>query len=95
MELSLIRSLMNKDFYEDHKGIRCPDKLFTKDVRKIKQTVDYAMKTFDKDLSVSELQGLFMTNNRTMTTATKESYNQLFDKLKNEKPMCLSCFNRW
>mgnify|MGYP003117707500 FL=1 len=88
MELSLIRSLMNKDFYEDHKGIRCPDKLFTKDVRKIKQTVDYAMKTFDKDLSVSELQGLFMTNNRTMTTATKESYNQLFDKLKNEKPMC-------
>ena len=88
MELALIRSLMNKDFYEDHKGIRCPDKLFTKDVRKIKQTVDYAMSTFDKDLSVSELQGLFMTNNSTMTTATKESYNQLFDKLKNEKPMC-------
>tara|TARA_R100000664_G_C2754322_1_gene141909 strand:- start:961 stop:2184 length:1224 start_codon:yes stop_codon:yes gene_type:complete len=88
MELALIRSLMNKDFYEDHKGIRCPDKLFTKDVRKIKQTVDYAMSTFDKDLSVSELHGLFMTNNSTMTTATKESYNQLFDKLKNEKPMC-------
>ena len=43
MELALIRSLMNKDFYDDHKGIRCPDKIFTKDVRKIKQTVDYAM----------------------------------------------------
>jgi len=88
MELALIRSLMNKDFYEDHKGIRCPDKLFTKDVRKIKQTVDYAMENFEKDLTVSELQGLFMTNNSTMTTATKESYDQLFNKLEQEKPMC-------
>ena len=88
MELALIRSLMNKDFYEDHKGIRCPDKLFTKDVRKIKQTVDYAMENFEKDLTVSELQGLFMTSNSTMTTATKESYDQLFSKLEQEKPMC-------
>jgi len=88
MELALIRSLMNKDFYEDHKGIRCPDKLFTKDVRKIKQTVDYAMENFEKDLTVSELQGLFMTSNSTMTTATKEAYDQLFSKLEQEKPMC-------
>ena len=88
MELALIRSLMNKDFYEDHKGIRCPDKLFTKDIRKIKQTVDYAMENFEKDLTVSELQGLFMTSNSTMTTATKEAYDQLFSKLEQEKPMC-------
>ena len=87
MELALIRSLMNKDFYDDHKGIRCPDKIFTKDVRKIKQTVDYAMKQHDRDLTVSELQGLFMTNNSTMTTATKDSYDDLFAKLEKEKPM--------
>ena len=35
MELALIRSLMDKDFYDDHKGSRCPDKLFSKDIRKI------------------------------------------------------------
>ena len=87
MELALIRSLMNKDFYDDHKGVRCPDKIFTKDVRKIKQTVDYAMKLHDRDLTVSELQGLFMTNNSTMTTATKDSYDDLFAKLEKEKPM--------
>ena len=40
MEQALIRSLMNKDFYDDHRGIRCPDKLFTKDMRKIKNSVD-------------------------------------------------------
>ena len=43
MELSLIRSLMNRSFYDDHRGAKCPDKLFSKDVRKIKQTIDSAM----------------------------------------------------
>ena len=36
MELALIKTMMNKEFYERHKGIRCPDKIFTKDTRKIK-----------------------------------------------------------
>ena len=43
VELTLLRSLMQKDFYDDHKGIKCPDRLFSKDVRKIKNTLDYAM----------------------------------------------------
>ena len=34
METALIRSLMDKDFYDDHRGIKCPDKLFGKDLRK-------------------------------------------------------------
>ena len=38
MELALIKTLLNKDFHASHRGIRCPDELFTKDVRKIKQT---------------------------------------------------------
>jgi hypothetical protein len=36
MELSLLRSLMNKDFYEDHRGARCPDRLFSKDARTVR-----------------------------------------------------------
>ena len=47
-ELSLLKTLMNKEFHELHKGIRCPDKIFTKDVRKVKQTLDYAMETYDQ-----------------------------------------------
>ena len=43
MELSLIKTLMNKDFYDDHKGAKCPDRLFSKEVRKIKSTIDKAM----------------------------------------------------
>ena len=86
MELSLLRSLMSKDFYEDHKTT-CPDKLFSKDIRKVKSTLDCAMKQYEKDITVADLQALFLSNNATMTTATKDMYNSIFSKLKNETPL--------
>lgn len=81
MELALIKTLLNKEFYEQHKGIRCPDKIFTKDVRKIKQTLDHAMKKYNRDMSVADLQACFMIENQSMTTATKSAYDDLFRKL--------------
>ena len=87
MELALVRTLMDKEFYENHKGIRCPDKIFTKDVRKIKQTLDYAMETYDKSLTPSELEALFHANNSSMTTANKEAFKDLFRKISREQPL--------
>jgi len=86
-ELALIRTLQQKDFYDTHKGIRCPDTLFSKDIRKIKQTLDYAMKTFERDVSVAELEALFFAHNSSLTTATRLVYLDLFSKLKKEHPM--------
>jgi KaiC/GvpD/RAD55 family RecA-like ATPase len=86
MELALIRTLMDKDFYEDHKGIRTPDKLFTKDVRKIKRTLDYAMEQYEKSVSPSELEALFFARN-VLTTSNKDMYKDLFKKIHSEKPM--------
>ncbi len=87
MELALLRTLMNKDFYDNNKGIRTPDKLFTKDVRKIKNTLDYAMETYDKDLTLPELEGLFFTHNSTMTTANKDVYKQIFRNISKQDAM--------
>ena len=86
-ELALIRSLMDKKFYEEHKGSKSPDKIFSKDVIKIKQVLDYSMKKYEKDLTVDELQALFMANNPTMTTANRQVYVTLFDKLGKQQPM--------
>ena len=72
MELSIIKSLMNLDFYKDHKGMKCPDKIFSKEIRKIKQTVDLAMEKYKKNLTVDEIVALFMSHNPTMTTANKQ-----------------------
>ena len=82
MEISLIKTLLDREFYEQHKGIRCPDKIFTKDMRKIKQTLDTAMETYEGDMSVPDLEALFYAQNQSMTTATKTAYADLFRKIE-------------
>ena len=88
VELALIRSLLDKDFYGDHKGTRCPDELFSKDIRKIKKTVDFAMQNYGKDsITVRELEGLFFAHNSTLTTSSKQMFKELFSKLEREQAM--------
>src|SRR5210317_491854 len=87
MELSLIRSLMDKSFYDDHRGSKCPDRLFSKDVRKIKQAIDAAMDRYERTVTPDEIEALFISNNPTMTTAQKQAYSSLFHKIKQEHPM--------
>jgi hypothetical protein len=87
MELSLIRSLMDKPFYDEHRGARCPDRLFSKDVRKIKQAIDSAMDKYTRSVTPDEIEALFVSNNPTMTTAQKGAYSSLFKQIKNEQTM--------
>ena len=87
MELSLIRSLMDKTFYDDHRGARCPDRLFSKDVRKIKQAIDIAMDRYERTVTPAEIEALFMANNPTLTTAQRQAYSHLFVQVSKEQPM--------
>ena len=87
MELTLIRSLMDKDFYDETRGNRCPEKLFTKDIRKIKSTIDTAMDQYQRDLTVDEVQALFFAANPTLTTAQKHAYELQFDRIRKEEVM--------
>ena len=87
MELSLIRSLMDKEFYDEHRGARCPDRLFSKDVRKIKQSIDTAMDRYERTVTPAEIEALFMANNPTLTTAQKTAYSHLFGQVSKEQPM--------
>jgi len=87
MELSIIRSLMDKSFYDDHRGSKCPQRLFSKDVRKIKQAIDTAMDRYERSVTPDEIEALFMSNNPTLTTAQKQAYSSLFAQVKREEPM--------
>ena len=87
MELSIIRSLMDNSFYDDHRGSKCPQRLFSKDVRKIKQAIDTAMDRYERTVSPDEIEALFMSDNPTLTTAQKQGYASLFAKIKTEEPM--------
>ena len=59
MELALLKSLLNKEFYDEFKGDKCPHKLFSKDLSKIKTLIDEAMDKYrqhriDEYLSVKD-----------------------------------------
>ena len=84
MELSLIKTLMNKDFYEDHKGAKCPDRLFSKEVRKITAPIDKAMLQYGRTVTTDEIQALFLSSNPSLTTAQKQAYESMFLTLKQE-----------
>ena len=87
MELALIRSLMDKAFYDDHRGSKCPDRLFSSDVRKIKKAIDTAMDRYERSVLPDEIEALFMSDNPTLTTAQKASYTSLFGQIKREQPL--------
>ena len=78
---------MDKEFYDDHRGAKCPDKLFSSDVRKIKKAIDTAMDRYERTVTPDEIEALFMSNNPTLTTAQKQAYSALFSTIKREQPM--------
>tara|TARA_R100000234_G_scaffold110526_1_gene82970 strand:- start:646 stop:1869 length:1224 start_codon:yes stop_codon:yes gene_type:complete len=87
MELGLLRSLMDKEFYDDHRGAKCPDRIFSKDVRTIKKVVDEALDKYSRSVTPDEVEALFFSNNPSLTTAQKTVYRGLFSKIKNEDAM--------
>ena len=87
MELALIRSLMDKSFYDDHRGAKCPDRLFSKDVRRIKSIIDSAMGKYERSVTPDEVEALFLSGNPTLTTAQKTSFISLFKQIKKEETM--------
>ena len=78
---------MDKSFYDDHRGSKCPQRLFSKDVRKIKQSIDTAMDRYERSVTPDEIEALFMSDNPTLTTAQKQAYSSLFSQIKHEAPM--------
>ena len=78
---------MDRGFYDDHRGARCPDRLFSKDVRKIKASIDLAMERYERTVTPAEIEALFMSSNAQLTTAQKQAYSSLFTQIKKEAPM--------
>lgn len=84
MELAIIKSLLNKEFYDAHRGHKCPHTIFSKDVGKIKTMIDSAMEKYKRSLTVDELEALFFSSDPTMSPPQKQMYRNIFNKLRTE-----------
>jgi hypothetical protein len=87
MELALLKSLLNKEFYNEYKGDKCPHRLFTKDIGKIKTMIDEAMCKYNRDLTVDEIEGLYIAADPSMTTSQEEELKNTFNKLRKVQPI--------
>jgi len=87
MELALLRTLMDKQFYDDHRGSKCPDRLFGKDNRKIKYALDLAIENYQRSVTPDEIEALFISSNPSMTSAQKNSYQEIFNRIKRENAL--------
>jgi hypothetical protein len=85
MEHALIKSLLHKDFYDETRGNRCPEKIFSKDLRKVKSIIDKAMDNYQRDLGLDEVKALFFADHPTLTTAQKQQYELQFQKIKTSE----------
>jgi hypothetical protein len=87
METSLLKALMTKKFYDEHKGASCPNKIFSSDGQKIKAVIDKAMSSYNRTMLTSEVEALFSATNPTLTSAQRLAWKGLFDKIEREPPM--------
>ena len=83
MELPLLRTLMNREFYNENKNI-AKERIFrSKETRNIKQVLDEAMADYENDIGPADVEALFFTKNPTLTTAQKNVYQSIFRKIAN------------
>jgi len=86
-QIALLKSLLSKDFYDEYKGDKCPHRLFSKDLSKIKTLIDHAMEKYNRDLSVNELEALFISSDPSLTSSEQSQYERLFNKMRSEDPI--------
>ena len=87
MELALLRTLTDRDFYKANRNL-VKEKIFrSKETRSIKSIIDKATLEYEKEIGPSDVEALFWAANGTLTTAQREVYRSLFNKLANCTPL--------
>ncbi len=87
MELALLRTLMNREFYNGNKNV-AKEKVFrSKETRSIKQVLDEAMSDYENEIGPSDIEALFFTKNTTLTTAQRDIYQSMFRKIASADPL--------
>ena len=81
MELALLKTLVDRNFYKNNRNLT-KEKIFrSKETRAIKNCLDQAMLDYENELSMSDIEALFFSQNSTLTTAQKETYQEVFRKM--------------
>ena len=82
IEKQMIRLMLNKKFYTQHKGILSPT-VFAGDVSSLYETIQKAHEKYEDDIKVDELYSLHTAIfNPALTRAAKEKFSELVEDIK-------------
>jgi len=82
IEKQMIRLMLNKKFYTQHKGMLSPT-VFSGDISSLYDTVQKAHEKYEEDIKVDELYSLHTAIfNPALTRAAKEKFSELVEDIK-------------
>ena len=87
MELGLMKTLLNKEFYDNNKVFSRQGVFRSKETRSIKKVLDDAMFKYNEDLGTDDLEALFFAANPVLTSAQKDVFISLFQKIGAQQPL--------
>jgi hypothetical protein len=83
MELGLMKTLLNKEFYDTNKVFARQGVFRSKETKSIKRVLDDAMFRYKEDLGTDDLEAA----NPTLTSAQKDVYRSIFQKVLIQQPL--------
>ena len=84
IEKQLIQLLLNKDFYEKHKG-KVSKTMFTNGAGSFFDSIERAHNEYDTDLTLDELETLHVDKyNPALTRTARNNFKLLLDEIRNE-----------
>ena len=82
IEKQMIRLMLNKKFYTQHKGMLSPT-VFAGDISSLYETIQKAHEKYEEDIKVDELYSLHTAIfNPALTRAAKEKFSELVEDIK-------------
>ena len=82
IEKQMIRLMLNKKFYTQHKGMLSPT-IFAGDISSLYETIQKAHEKYEEDIKVDELYSLHTAIfNPALTRAAKEKFSELVEDIK-------------
>ena len=87
MELGLMKTLLNQEFYTNNKVFARQGVFRSKETKSIKRILDDAMFKYKEDLGTDDLEALFFTANPVLTSAQKDVYRSIFQKIGVQQPL--------
>jgi archaellum biogenesis ATPase FlaH len=86
METKILKSLLAVDFFTANKSSLSP-KLFEEELRDISNCIAEGHKNYAHDLTIDDVEAIWIKNNPVATRPEKEAFSDLFKVIQKEEPL--------